>query len=60
MHKTGIELNLIPNWVTQIKILHKAMASQKEKVNSDINLNSVVAATTYKFYFQETSSLALV
>lgn len=33
------------------------MASYKEKVDWDINLNSVTAATKYEFYFQETSSV---
>lgn len=36
------------------------MAPIKEKVDSDIRLNSVAAATTCEFYVQETSSLASV
>lgn len=33
------------------------MAPCKEKVDSDISLNSVASATTCEFYFQKTSSL---
>ena len=36
------------------------MASYKENVNWDSNLNSVAAASACEFYFQEMSSLASI